>query len=374
MLYALLRPALFALDPEASHDLVIKILALVSRWPPLLKALRSQARGPQLPISVMGLEFPNPVGVAAGLDKDARCFPALAALGFGFVELGTVTPQPQPGNPRPRLYRLKEDRALINRMGFNSAGCDQFIANVARLRYRCPVPIGINIGKNASTPIERASEDYVTGLRRVYAYADYVAVNISSPNTELLRELQTGGALPDLLSELQQAREELRAQHGKDVPLAVKLAPDLTARQLESAAEVLREKKIDAVIATNTTTARPAGLRSADRVQEGGLSGAPLGPLATSVTATLYQKLADQIPIIGVGGIDNAKTAWARFQAGADLIQVYSGFIYQGAAIVKNVRQGLADQLSAMQITDLRSALEQARTTTGSGRTGQIIK
>lgn len=361
MFYSLIRPALFALDAETSHDLVIRLLELVSRWPLLLRTLRTPGREPTLRTAIMGIEFPNPVGVAAGLDKDARCFPALAALGFGFVELGTVTPLPQPGNPRPRLYRLVEDRALINRMGFNSAGCDQLVANVHRFRSRCPVPIGVNIGKNATTPIERASDDYVSALQRVYACADYIAVNVSSPNTEALRELQGERALRELLSALSDARTELRAQHGKRVPLAVKLAPDLSPAQLESTADVLLDSDIDAVIATNTTISRPAGLRSPNRDQSGGLSGAPLSPLAARVAAVLRQKLADRLPIIGVGGIDSADGAWDRFQAGADLIQVYSGFIYQGASLIRNIRRGLAERMSAMHSTDLPSALSRLR-------------
>lgn len=365
-MYALLRPLLFSLDPETSHDLVIKLLAMISRWPPLLALLRTRDPGPALPISVMGIEFPNPVGLAAGLDKNARCYPALAALGFGFIELGTVTPQPQAGNPPPRLYRLIEDQALINRMGFNSVGLDRFITNLARLRRNCPIPLGINIGKNAATPLDRAIEDYAAALRRVYDHADYITINISSPNTAALRDLQTGAGLRDLLSGLQQVRSELQARSNKNVPLAVKLAPDLTPQQLDETAHTLLESNVDAVIATNTTTQRPAGLKSPHRTQEGGLSGLPLAPAATAATAHLFRALAGKIPIIGAGGIGGPAQALERLAAGADLLQVYTGFIYQGAALIRGLRRGIAQTMTDMQTDDLAAALRRLRSTNGS--------
>ena len=351
-MYKLLRPALFALDPETSHDLVIKLLALVSRWPTLLRLIRQKPETP-LNTTVMGIEFPNPFGLAAGLDKNARCFPALAAMGFGFVELGTVTPRPQPGNPRPRLYRLREDRALINRMGFNSAGLDQFVRNLERLKPYCQAPIGINLGKNALTPIEQASDDYILGLERVYRHADYIAINISSPNTASLRDLQSDEALDQLLHRVQETRANLSTA----VPIAVKLAPDLTPEQVVAACDVLLKRSIDAVIACNTTVQRPPGLISRYRNQQGGLSGAPLAPIAISLQEQLYRSLAGRIPLIGVGGIDSAVAALRSFAAGADLIQVYSGFIYQGGSLVRKLRTGLAQRMHAMQINKAGEAI-----------------
>lgn len=287
----------------------------------------------------MGLDFPNPVGLAAGLDKNGDYIDALAALGFGFIEVGTVTPRPQPGNPRPRLFRLPEARAIINRMGFNNNGVDYLLARVRQARYRGV--LGINIGKNADTPVERAADDYLIGLRKVYTAASYVTVNISSPNTANLRSLQEGAALTALLGRLKQEQRALAEQHQKYVPLAVKIAPDLGAEAVAEMAAVIRESGIDAVIATNTTLAREAVAQLPHGGETGGLSGAPLTRRATEVVSELHAVLRDTVPIIAAGGIMDGADAVAKLRAGASLVQVYSGLIYRGPALVREVAAAL---------------------------------
>ena len=292
----------------------------------------------------MGIRFPNPVGLAAGLDKDGACIDGLAALGFGFIEIGTVTPRAQPGNPKPRMFRLPQANALINRMGFNNGGVDAFVRNVQASRFYQDKQgvLGLNIGKNADTPIERANDDYLTCLEKVYPFADYVTVNISSPNTKNLRQLQQASELGALLYALKQAQRSLADRHGRYVPIALKIAPDLDAEQMTSIADSLLQHQIDAVIATNTTITRDAvqGLAHAD--EAGGLSGAPVLPLSNRVVSALRAELGDTIPIIGVGGILSGADAQAKMLAGASLVQVYTGLIYRGPALVSECVQALA--------------------------------
>ncbi len=340
--YAVARPLLFALDAETAHELTLRALDGAGR----LGGIRALAGCPvDDPVEVMGLRFRNRVGLAAGLDKNAAHIDALAALGFGFVEVGTVTPRPQPGNPRPRLFRLPQREALINRMGFNNDGLDAFVANVARARYRGV--LGINIGKNADTPIERAVDDYRIGLERVYPHASYVAVNVSSPNTAKLRELQSQDALDELLDALRSRRDELAQTHGRRVPLALKIAPDLDDAQIDAIARLLVQHRIDAVIATNTTISRDAvaGLRHA--TQTGGLSGAPVFEASNRVIRALRAALPRGYPIIGVGGILSADDARAKLVAGATLVQLYTGLIYRGPALVGQCARALHEAMRA---------------------------
>ncbi len=300
-----------------------------------------QARG-ERPTECMGLKFRNPVGVAAGLDKNAECIQALAGMGFGFIEVGTVTPRPQPGNPRPRMFRLTEHEAVINRLGFNNKGVDYLCRQVERARRNCV--LGINIGKNATTPNASAAEDYLYCLERVYPLADYITINISSPNTRNLRELQDEVALADLLDRLHSRREQLAVAHGRKVPLAVKLAPDLEPEQISVTAEVIAASGIEAVIATNTTIRRDMVAGHPLATEAGGLSGKPLCALAQARFEQLRAALPRRIPMIGVGGIHDAASAQARFAAGAELIQVYTGFVYRGPALVEEAIQA-AQQL-----------------------------
>jgi dihydroorotate dehydrogenase len=333
VLYQLARSVLFSLDPEVAHDLTLAQLGRAHA----LGAMRLLCRRvAPLPVSAMGLTFPNPVGLAAGMDKDGAHIDALGSLGFGFIEAGTVTPRPQPGNPKPRIFRLVPAQAVINRMGFNNAGVDRLVENVQRqgaFRRRGGV-VGLNIGKNADTPIERALDDYRMGLARVYEHADYVAVNVSSPNTRDLRSLQGARALAGLLAGLRDERSRLEDRHGRRVPLAVKIAPDLDDEDLPRIADTLVTHGVDAVIATNTTVARDGvrGLPHAD--EAGGLSGRPLGERATRVVALLARHLRGTLPIIGVGGIMSGADAAEKIEAGATLVQVYTGFIYAGPDIV----------------------------------------
>ncbi len=333
-LYVLARAGLFRLDAETAHEVTIGLLSRFPRSAGLLAG-----RMPDAPCRVMGLDFPNPVGLAAGLDKNGECIEAWAALGFGFVEVGTVTPRPQPGNPKPRLFRLEAQRALINRLGFNNHGVDALVARVRAARYRGI--LGINIGKNFDTPLERAADDYLYGLEKVYPVASYVTVNISSPNTQGLRELQKGAALDELLAQLKQAQARLADRHGRYVPLAVKIAPDMDDAQLQAVADALRRHRADAVIATNTTVSR-AGIEDEPLAQEsGGLSGAPLGARSTEVIRRLHGLLAGELPIIGVGGILSGTDAAAKRAAGAALVQIYTGFIYRGPALIRECVEAL---------------------------------
>jgi dihydroorotate dehydrogenase len=333
VLYTFARSVLFSLDPEVAHDLTLKQLGRAYA----LGLTRFVCRSvPPLPVTVMGLDFPNPVGLAAGMDKNGDHIDALGTFGFGFIEAGTVTPRPQPGNPKPRVFRLVPAQGVINRMGFNNDGIDKFVDNVQRQRTfrRRGGIVGLNIGKNADTPLERALDDYRTGLQRVYEHADYVAVNISSPNTKDLRALQGTRELASLLGGLRDERRRLEDRHHRRVPLAVKIAPDLDDDALPLIADTLVAHGVDAVIATNTTIARDRvkGLPHAD--ETGGLSGRPLTERATQVVDILARHLQGALPIIGVGGIMNGADAAEKIQAGASLVQVYTGFIYSGPDIV----------------------------------------
>ncbi len=335
-MYALIRPLLFGLDAETAHGLTLKALDYAHRLGVLpLLADKAECK----PRTVMGLAFPNPVGLAAGLDKNGDHIDALAALGFGFIEVGTVTPRPQPGNPKPRLFRLPQARAIINRMGFNNDGVDRLVENVKRSRYRGI--LGINIGKNFDTPIENAVEDYLIGLRKVYPHASYVTVNISSPNTKNLRQLQQASELERLLDALKREQESLARTHGKHVPLALKIAPDLETEEIIQIADLLLQYRIDGVIATNTTLSRQ-GVEDLPHGEEGGgLSGAPLRLKSTSVVKQLSLALQDKIPIIGVGGILEGLDAEEKIRAGASLVQLYSGLIYRGPPLVGEICRAL---------------------------------
>lgn len=338
MLYSLARPLLFALDPEAAHDLALASLKLVERGG--MASLLAET-GPASRVKLMGLEFPNALGLAAGLDKNGEYIDALAAMGFGFIEIGTVTPRPQPGNPKPRLFRLPDAQALINRMGFNNHGVERLLANVARARFRGV--LGINIGKNFDTPIARAADDYELCLAKVYAHASYVAVNVSSPNTKDLRQLQGADELGALAGKLKTEQKRLADAHGRYVPLVLKIAPDLDDAELEAVAKCLLRHKLDGVIATNTTISRAgvAGLRHAE--QTGGLSGAPLRDASTTLIRKLARLLDGGLPIIGVGGVMSAADARAKLDAGASLVQIYTGFIYRGPELVGEVLREFAD-------------------------------
>ena len=331
--YDLIRPLLFRLDPETAHRLTLPLLAQIARLP--LAAPPHSA-----PARVMGLNFPNRLGLAAGLDKDGEAIDAWFAMGFGHVEIGTVTPRPQPGNPRPRLFRLPEARGVINRMGFNNHGIDALLAHVARARR--PGILGINIGKNADTPIERATDDYLIGLTKAYAAADYITVNISSPNTKNLRELQGGAALDPLLGRLKAEQMRLSDQHGKYTPIAIKIAPDLEPTQIDEMADLFRRHRIDAVIATNTTLARHGVEHLAHGNEAGGLSGAPVFAASTRVLAAFHTALANEIPLIGAGGVLCGAEAHAKLAAGASLVQLYSGLIYRGPALIRECIEALA--------------------------------
>ncbi len=337
-MYSLIRPLLFRLDPEKAHDVVMATLSALSRSAMALRAMRARriAGGP---VSFMGLTAANAFGLAAGLDKDARAFPALRALGFGWIEVGTVTPRPQPGNDKPRMFRLEQDRALINRMGFNSCGADRFVGNLLSRRPHYDGVLGVNIGKNAGTSLDAAQEDYVHALEKVYPYADYIAINVSSPNTRSLRDLQHIDRLASLLDRLIDKREQMRGSRGRLVPLAIKLSPDLPEEDLGPLCELLHERSVDGVIAANTTTSRPPELKSPNRDEPGGLSGSPLEPLATRLVAALGEHLRGEIPIIGVGGIEDAATARRKLAAGACAVQCYTSFIYRGPALLNHLRE-----------------------------------
>ena len=335
MFYTLARTALFRLDPERAHDLALKSLALLGPGAALLGAGADQGEAR----TVMGLEFPNPVGLAAGLDKNGAYIDALAALGFGFLEIGTVTPRPQPGNPRPRMFRLEEHEAIINRLGFNNAGVETLLRNVERASFRGI--LGINIGKNFDTPIERAADDYLLALDAVYERASYVTVNISSPNTKNLRDLQSSERLDELLAAVMERRASLARRDGRLKPLLVKVAPDLDDAQIEAIAGLAIRHRIDGLIATNTTISRDAVAGHRHERQTGGLSGRPLFALSTRVLGKLSKALGGRVPLIGVGGITSGHDARAKIDAGASLVQVYTGFIYRGPALIAQARGAL---------------------------------
>ncbi|MDP2903636.1 MAG: quinone-dependent dihydroorotate dehydrogenase [Methylovulum sp.] len=335
-LYPLLRPLLFSLDPETAHEVTLKLLNITHR-----SGLASWVY-PKIgdkPVNVMGLTFKNPVGLAAGMDKNGDYIDALAAIGFGFIEIGTVTPRPQPGNPKPRLFRLPEHNAIINRMGFNNSGIDHLLHQVAHTRYTGV--LGINIGKNFDTPIANAADDYLIGLRKAYPHASYITINISSPNTQNLRQLQQGDEIKNLIALLKEEQLKLQQEHGRYVPLVIKIAPDLSDDEISHIARLLLEYAIDGVIATNTTVARDriAGHKLAN--EAGGLSGAPVKAKSTYIVRALAAELNGKIPIIAAGGILSAEDAQEKLAAGASLVQVYSGLIYRGPALVKDIVQGL---------------------------------
>ncbi len=325
------RSLLFLLPAELSHDLGLRGLSFLHRSG-LLGLLRPDV--PKLPVTVFGLQFANPVGLAAGLDKNADHIDALGALGFGFVEVGTVTPRPQPGNPLPRLFRLHQERAIINRMGFNNKGVDHLVGQLKRRRYRGVV--GVNIGKNLTTAVESAAQDYVICLQKVYEYADYVVVNLSSPNTPGLRSLQFGVQLEQLLATLKKEQKRLEQRHGRHVPLLLKIAPDLTTEEIISIAASVRKNALDGVIATNTTLSRVGVEGSVYAAEAGGLSGAPVTVAANSVLSQLVAALEGAMPVIGVGGIMQGQDAAAKLAAGARLVQIYTGFIYAGPPLLRD--------------------------------------
>lgn len=341
--YALTRPFLFGLDAETAHELTMDMLARGQRTPLQWVWCNETVDDP---IELAGLTFPNRVGMAAGLDKNARCIDALGAMGFGFVEVGTVTPKGQPGNPKPRMFRLPDARALINRLGFNNEGLDAFLRNVQQARFRTQprkhhMLLGLNIGKNATTPIDNATSDYLTCLDGVYPHADYVTVNISSPNTQNLRALQSDAALDGLLGAVAERRETLATQHARRVPLFVKIAPDLDEAQVSVIAATLQRHGMDGVIATNTTISRTAvqGMRHAE--ETGGLSGAPVLEASNQVIRQLRAALGSRFPIIGVGGIMSADDAVSKIRAGADVVQIYTGLIYEGPALVAKAAKAI---------------------------------
>lgn len=335
MLYQTIRPLLFAADAECSHDLTLWTLkklhqvGLFHNPKPIVKQ----------PVECFGLQFSNPLGLAAGLDKNAECIPAWNAMGFGFIEVGTVTPRAQAGNPKPRLFRLPENSAIINRMGFNNKGVDYLISRLQHAHSTCP--LGVNIGKNKDTDLKDAWQDYVHCYEKVFQYADYVTVNISSPNTPELRQLQKGEMLKGILLPLKQAQQHLSDQYHKKVPILVKIAPDLLNEELLSLLDELVALNVEGIIATNTTIERPANLQSKYASEAGGLSGAPLFERSTQMIQTIYQTVGDSLPIVAVGGIMSAQQAKAKLAAGAKLVQVYSGLIYQGPSLIKNILNSL---------------------------------
>lgn len=332
MFYPIVRPALFKLDPERAHELTFQQLRFMNGTP--LEMFYRQNL-PSRPVTCMGLTFKNALGLAAGLDKNAECIDAFAAMGFGFVEVGTVTPRAQAGNDKPRMFRLVEAGGIINRMGFNNLGVDHLVENVKKARFNGV--LGINIGKNKDTSVEQGKDDYLICMEKVYAHAGYIAINISSPNTPGLRSLQYGEALDDLLSSIKQKQKELEQRHLKYVPLAVKIAPDLSEEELIQVADSLIRHQIDGVIASNTTLDRSlvSGLKHAE--EAGGLSGRPVQSRSTAVIQRLSQELQGRLPIIGVGGIDSLTAAREKIAAGATLVQIYSGFIYQGPGLIKDI-------------------------------------
>lgn len=332
MLYPFVRKALFQLDPERAHEFTFKQLRRITGTP--LEFLVRQSVASK-PVTCMGLSFKNPLGLAAGLDKDGECIDALGAMGFGFIEVGTVTPRPQAGNDKPRLFRIVEAEGLINRMGFNNRGVDNLVENVKKSHFGGV--LGINIGKNKDTPVEQGKDDYLICMEKVYSYAGYIAVNISSPNTPGLRTLQYGEALDDLLTAIKTKQIELQQKHHKYVPVAVKIAPDLSHEELIQVADSLVRHNIDGVIATNTTLDRKLvnGFNYCE--QAGGLSGRPLQSHSTEIIRQLSQELQGRLPIIGVGGIDSVIAAREKIDAGASLVQIYSGFIFKGPGLIKDI-------------------------------------
>ncbi len=341
-MYKLLQPLLFKLDAELSHDLAIKTLSIANKHSALCSLISKSCRPESIhnPVNIMGLDFPNRVGLAAGLDKHAQCINAFAAMGFGFIETGTVTPLPQAGNEKPRLFRLPEHQAIINRMGFNSVGLDQFIKNYKK--RNTDAIIGINLGKNAVTPLANAVNDYIKGMQRTFTLADYLTINLSSPNTKQLRELQRGDSFEQLVMILKREQTRLADQHGKYTPLAIKIAPDLSKQEIQDIAAACMTHKIDCIIATNTTTHREMLADHPLSHETGGLSGPPVKSASNQVIQTLANILQGEIPIIGVGGINCAEDAVEKIQMGANLVQIYTGLIYQGPRLIKEIGTALS--------------------------------
>jgi dihydroorotate dehydrogenase len=361
---SLVRPILFRLPPESAHELALHSLALIKNF------IGRPFESPKLNIDLFNLRFRNPVGLAAGFDKDGVALESLSALGFGFIEAGTVTLHPQPGNPKPRLFRLAEDQALINRAGFNNAGAAAFAQRVEHHRPDCV--LGISIGKSKITPLEEATADYLASFDLVYNLADYVAINVSSPNTPQLRELQQSEQLTSLLVALQNRNVELQKQHQRlsPVPLLVKISPDLERRDLEMIVDVIDRLQIDGIIATNTTISRDNLRTDKSRIEAcgaGGLSGKPLTNRSTQVIAELYELTRGRIPLIGVGGIFTAEDAWEKICAGASLVQLYTGFIYKGPRIVRQINEGLVENLRREGFTSVQQAIgSKSKTSLGS--------
>lgn len=333
MLYKLLRPILFKMDPETAHEFSLQSLKKLQQLGFIKNCVKSSPR------TVMEIKFPNPIGLAAGLDKNGEYIDALAALGFGFIEIGTVTPRPQPGNPKPRLFRIPQAEALINRLGFNSKGVDYLVDQVKQAKFSGV--LGINIGKNFDTPLEKAADDYLFCMQRVYLYASYITVNISSPNTPGLRNLQSQEYLDSLLSNLKQQQQQLAKQHHKYVPLTIKISPDLTQEELQAMVSCLLKHEIDGIIATNTTISREGAENLPFATEQGGLSGKPLFEKSTEVVQQLASLVQGKIPIIAVGGIMNADDAQKKFQAGASLVQIYTGFIYRGPELICDISNAM---------------------------------
>ncbi|WP_191577717.1 quinone-dependent dihydroorotate dehydrogenase [Achromobacter insolitus] len=340
--YPLARPALFAMDAETAHEVTLSGLQRAYECGATRKLMHAQ---PKAPCTLMGMQLANPIGLAAGLDKNGAYIDALGNLGFGFIEVGTVTPRAQPGNPKPRMFRLPRANALINRLGFNNQGLDAFLGNVQRSTWRKQGGIlGLNIGKNADTPIERAADDYLIGLDGVYPHADYVTVNISSPNTKNLRALQSGDELSALLAQLADKRRALEDQHQRRVPMAVKIAPDLSQEEIDAIADILPRHGIDGVIATNTTLSRDAVKGLAHAEEAGGLSGAPVHQLSLAVIRRLKERLGNSLAIIGVGGVLSGREAREKMEAGADAVQLYTGLIYRGPGLVGECVRAVASR------------------------------
>jgi len=334
-MYPAVRKLLFKLPAERSHDLA---LSAIKKTPAPILRLMADNKAPDTPRTVMGIDFPNAVGLAAGLDKNADYYSGLAQFGFGFVEVGTITPRPQPGNDKPRMFRLQEDNAVINRMGFNNRGVSYLVDRVRNTRF--DGVLGINIGKNKDTPLDRAHEDYQHCMQRVYSLADYITVNISSPNTPGLRDLQVGEATRKLLTEVKITQQVLADKHGRYVPVAVKVAPDMAEQDVNDFCDSALALKIDAIIATNTTLSRP-DLTSVHADETGGLSGKPVTDKALQTVAQLAQRLQKEIPVIGCGGIFSGDDALAYLEAGASLVQIYTGFIYRGPKLISEIRQSI---------------------------------
>lgn len=353
-MYSLLRPLIFQLSPETAHHLVIRALSAMQSMSWVRKQFEKRyiLEDPRLKSEIFGLNFPNPVGLAAGFDKNAEVFPALAALGFGFVEVGTLTPRPQPGNPKPRIFRLSPEEALINRMGFNNRGIEQAKFSLIGLP-RPPIPIGINLGKNKDTPNEQAIDDYLQGLTALYPYGHYFVINVSSPNTQGLRDLQQIDALQQLLKALVQEKERLTQKSTLHRPILLKIAPDLSTDELEEIVQTALQQKVDGIIATNTTVARE-GLTSKAKNETGGLSGRPLTQRSTEMIRSIYRITQGAIPIIGVGGIFTGQDAYEKIRAGANLVQVYTSMIYRGPQVAKQINQELLSILEQEQIQSIQ--------------------